>query len=140
MQRNNLSEENLLASRDGARSILADIFPKRRSRFAIFASFATVSLLGFLFFTFWTEQPRSQAIIGEDISQPGNTTHSTLSGILDPFGPEANLIGAPTPQFRGIPQSPRRTRLHIHALSRQSTTGPQVSYELDFGGMEYVSY
>jgi hypothetical protein len=115
MQEISSSQENLLFSankREGGLHF-PENFPRRRSLLAICASFAAVSLLGFLFFTFWTEQPRPQTTVAEDIPQPGHTNTSTLS-IIDPFGAEANLIGAPTAQFRGMQPVEQGNCLYVY--------------------------
>jgi len=107
VQRRDSSEESLLPQTSHKHILhhqtghfFADLFSRRRFIYAACTSLATISLLGLLFFVFWAQEPTTRPA-AEDLSllEPEHVNVSAPITI-DPWGPEANLIGSPTVQFR----------------------------------------
>jgi hypothetical protein len=93
------SKESLLPISPKIPRFLSDYTPmlKRRYLYASCASLTAISLFGLLFFTLWAEQPTNNPVIDE-LPQ----LNSSIVPAIDLLGPQSNLLGAPTPRFRGL--------------------------------------
>lgn len=91
-------ERSLLPNSSNIPRFICDFAPmmKRRYLYASCASLAVISLFGLLF-TMWAEQPTINPTIHESPK-----VNSSVLPVIDTLGPDNNLIGAPTSEFRGL--------------------------------------
>ncbi|RDB28949.1 hypothetical protein Hypma_015821 [Hypsizygus marmoreus] len=125
--------ETLLAHRPApSRSFLSGIISMAsRRRFAVATcSLTAVSLLGLWFFgSLWAAGPKPVAVIEDEISTippiPINSSESSVAVVVDPLGPEFNLVGRPTKHFR---DSLRPDRKYITSWISAGWTNDVMTY------------